>query len=58
MDLDRNPSYHEKIKNLIQVKASVDLPDTMNLQDEFPTIIFGPHIDDHVDDKEEVVAPF
>jgi hypothetical protein len=29
-------------------------PDTLNVQDECPTIVFGPHIDD----KEDFVAPF
>jgi hypothetical protein len=54
MELARNPSYHKKIEKVIQVKGSASPPDTINMQDESPTIVFGPHIDD----KEEFVAPF
>jgi hypothetical protein len=53
-ELDKNPSYHKKIEKVIQGKIPASPPDTVNLQDESPTIVFGPHIDD----KEESVAPF
>jgi hypothetical protein len=54
MELARNPSYHKQIEKVIQVKGSTSPPDTVNLQDESPTIVFGLHIDD----KEESIAPF
>jgi len=54
MELARNPSYDKKIKKVIQPKGSTSPPDTVNLQDDSPTIVFGPHIDE----KDEVVAPF
>jgi hypothetical protein len=39
---------------MMQGKGSTNPPDTLNVQDESTTIVFGPHIDD----KEEFVAPF
>jgi hypothetical protein len=42
MELARNPSYHKQIEKVIQVKGSTSPPDTVNLQDESPTIVFGP----------------
>ena len=38
----------------IHGKIPTSPPDTVNLRDESPTIIFGPH----VDDKDDSVAPF
>jgi hypothetical protein len=52
--LAHNPSYHKKIEKIIQGKGSTSPLDTVNLQDESPTIVFDPHIDD----KEECVAYF
>jgi hypothetical protein len=53
-ELTTNPSYHKQIEKGIQGKSSTFPPDMVNLQDESPTMVFGPHIDD----KEESVAPF
>jgi hypothetical protein len=54
VELAKNPSYHKQIEKMMQGKGSTNPPDTLNVQDESPTIVFGPHIDD----KEESVAPF
>jgi hypothetical protein len=54
VELAENPSYHKQIEKMTKGKGSTNLPDTLNVQDEFPTIVFGPHIDD----KEESMAPF
>jgi len=53
-ELDKNPSYHKQIENVIQGKTLASPPDTVNLQDESPTIVFGPHIDE----QEDSIAPF
>jgi hypothetical protein len=52
-ELSKDPSYYKHIEKVIQRKGLVSLPDTVNLQDESPTIVFVPHIDD-----EESVSPF
>jgi hypothetical protein len=54
VELAKNFSYHKHIEKMMQGKGSTNPPDTLNVQDESPTIVFGPHIDD----KEEYVAPF
>jgi len=54
VELAKNPSYHKQIVKSIQGKRSSRTPDTLNLQYETPTIVFGPHIDD----EEDYVAPF
>jgi hypothetical protein len=54
VELAKNPSYHKQIEKVIQGKGATSCPNTLNVQDESPTIIFGPHIVD----KEESVAPF
>jgi len=54
VELAKNPSYHKHIEKMMQGKGSINPPDTLNVQYESPTIVFGPHIDD----KEEYVAPF
>jgi hypothetical protein len=54
VELDKTPSYHKQIEKFIQGKIPVSPPDTINLQDESPIIIFGSGIDD----KEDYVAPF
>jgi hypothetical protein len=51
--LDKIPSYHKKFDKFMQGNGSTSPPDTLNVQDEFPTIVLGPHIDD----KEEFVEP-
>jgi hypothetical protein len=43
-----------KLRNPYKEKDQQSLLILVNLQDESPTIVFGPHIDD----KEEFVAPF
>jgi hypothetical protein len=54
VELAKNPSYHKQIEEMMQGKGSTNPPDTLNIQDESPTIYFGPHIDDKV----EFVEPF
>ena len=54
VELAKNPSYHKQIDKMMQGKGSTNPHDTLNVQDESPTIVFGPHIYD----KEEFVAPF
>jgi hypothetical protein len=54
VELAKNPSYHKQIEKFMQGKGSTIPLDTLNVKDECPTIVFGPHIDD----KEEYVAPF
>jgi hypothetical protein len=54
VELAKNPSYHKQIEKAIQGKGSASHLDTLNVQNESPNIVFGPHIDD----KEEFVAPF
>ena len=54
VELAKNPSYHKQIEKIMQGKGSINPPDTLNVQYESPTVVFGPHIDD----KEEYVAPF
>ena len=49
-----NTSYHKKIEKFINGKRSVVPPNNVNLQDESPIIVFGPHIDD----KEDSFSPF
>jgi hypothetical protein len=53
VELAKNPSYHKHIEKMMQGKGSTNPHDTLNVQDESPTIVFGPHIDG----KEEYVAP-
>jgi hypothetical protein len=53
VELAKNPSYQKIIKKDIHGKGSTIPPDTINLQDESPTIVF--HL--HIDDKEEFVVP-
>jgi hypothetical protein len=53
VELAKNPSYHKQIEKVIR-EGPTNPTDTLNVQDEFPTIVFGPHIDE----KEESVAPF
>jgi hypothetical protein len=54
VELAKIPSYHKQIEKIIHGKGSINPLDTLNLQDESPTIVFGPHIDD----KEEYLTPF
>jgi hypothetical protein len=54
VELAKNPSYHKQIEKMMQGKGSINPPDTLNVQAESPTIVFGPHYDD----KEESMAPF
>jgi hypothetical protein len=54
VELAKNPSYHKQIEKMMQVKRSTDPLNTLDVQDESPTLVFGPHIDD----KEESVEPF
>jgi hypothetical protein len=54
VELDKHPSYHKSIEKVMQWKGSKSLLDTLNVQDESPTIVFGPRIDE----TKEFVAPF
>jgi hypothetical protein len=54
VELDKNPSYHKNIEKIMHGGGPTKPLDTLNVQDKFPTIVFGHNIDE----KEEFVAPF
>jgi len=54
VELAKNPSYHKQIEKIMQEWGPTNSPDTLNVQDECLTIVFGPHIDE----KEDSIAPF
>lgn len=49
LELLKNPAYRESLKNLLQ--PSVPAPDSVNLEDERPTIYLGSHVENQVDDN-------
>jgi hypothetical protein len=44
VQLAKNPSYHKQIEKMMHGKGSTNPPDTLNVQDDAPTIVFSPHI--------------
>jgi len=52
--LDKNPLYHKYIEKVMHGMGPKNKTDPLNVQDECPTIVFGPRIDD----KEDCVAHF
>jgi hypothetical protein len=54
VELVKNHVYQKQIEKVMHGTYPSNQPDTLNIHDEFPTITFGPHIDN----KEDSVAPF
>jgi len=54
VELDKNPLYQKQIEKVLHGVGPINQPDNLNVLDEFPIIIFGPHISN----KEAFVAPF
>eukprot|EP01018_Ginkgo_biloba_P007611 Gb_17039 [translate_table: standard] len=48
------PTYHKEITKMLDSSASLVQIDTLNVQDESPLVVFGPHIEE----RNETVAPF
>jgi len=46
VELAKKTSYHKQIEKMMQGKGFTNPPDIFNVQDESPTIVFGPNIDD------------
>ena len=52
----KNYEYHSKIATVLKPPGEFSaILDSLNLQDDSPTILFGPHVDESVD---EYVLPF
>jgi hypothetical protein len=54
VELARNPVYKKQISKVINFSDAECQADVINLQDEKPTIMFGPHIEN----SKDYVAPF
>jgi hypothetical protein len=54
VELVKNPSYHKQIEKAMQGKGKTSPHDTLNVQDECPTILFTPH----TQKMEELDEPF
>ena len=55
-ELLKNYEYHSKIATVLKPPGeSSVISDSLNLQDDSPTILYGPHVDDSTD---EYVPPF
>ena len=55
-ELLKNSEYHLKIATMLKLLGEVSaISDSLNLQDDSPTILFGPHVDESAD---EDVPPF
>jgi hypothetical protein len=54
IELAKNPSYHNQIEKVMHGMGPTNQLDNLNVQDECPTIVFGPPIYD----KEDYVTPF
>jgi hypothetical protein len=54
LELAKNPIYHKQVFKMIDISNEITQLDTLNLHDEQPTIMFGPHIEE----RGEAVAPF
>jgi hypothetical protein len=54
VELVKNPTYRKQIAKIINFSDAESHADTINLKDDRPTIMFGPHIEN----AKEPVAPF
>jgi hypothetical protein len=54
VELEKNPMYRKQIAKMINFSDAESHADTINLEDDNPTIIFGPHIEN----TKDLVAPF
>ena len=46
VEIAKNPSYYKNIEKMMHGKGSINPLGALNVQDESPTIVFGPHIDE------------
>jgi len=53
LEIAKNIVYNKQVMKMIGCSIATTQPYTLNLQDERPTIMFGPHIEE----KEKLVAP-
>jgi len=53
-EIAQNHVYHTQLQNFLHASSSTADQDTVNLQDEHPTLILGTH----VEDRDESVPPF
>ena len=49
LELDKNTIYHKKMLKMMDFSNAVTQPNSLSLQDEMPTITFGPHIEERGD---------
>jgi len=54
LELAKNTIYRNQVLQMIDYSNAVAQPDTLNLQDERPPVIFGPNIEERGD----TIAPF
>jgi hypothetical protein len=54
LEIAKNLVYRKQVLKMIDCSIATTQPDTLNLQDERPTVMFGPHIEE----RGETVAPF
>jgi hypothetical protein len=54
LETAKNHVYRKQVMEMIDCSIATTQPDTFNLQDRRPTIMFGPHIEE----RGEIVAPF
>jgi hypothetical protein len=46
LEIAKNLVYRKQVMKMIDCSIATTQPDTLNLQDERPTIMFGPHIEE------------
>jgi hypothetical protein len=54
LEIAKNPVYRKQVMKMIDCSVATTQPDTLNLQDERPIVMFGPHIEE----RGESIAPF
>jgi hypothetical protein len=54
LEIAKNLVYRKQVMKMIDCSIATTQPDTLNLQDERPTVMFGPHIEE----RGETMAPF
>jgi hypothetical protein len=54
VELEKNPMYRKQIAKMINFSDTESHADSINLEDDNPTIMFGPHIEN----AKDPVAPF
>jgi hypothetical protein len=54
LEIAKNHVYRKQVMKMIDCSIATTQPDTLNLQDERPIVMFGPHIEE----RGETMAPF